>query len=226
MRNRTGEAWSSAVWFAALLLGLLFILLILIMSWLLRTIAPNERSMSVAIVEAPSPLPLLPTIDPAATLLASLLDVREDAKRLAAELAVLSDDFKHKSERCKLPALPADRWSSKDLSVLQGCWYLGREVPTVRFDLGTFSQEENCTTKVGRICFDADGHGIREQTVMPRDIARLKRDHRGYPVPYVVIQDPPSLAVMVAISTKSIITLNQRLAVWYGQVGQKLVKMH
>jgi len=57
--------------------------------------------------------------------------------------------------------LPMDRWANKDLGVLQGCWNLGREAPTVVNARG----REECTTKVGRICFDANGHGQREQTV-------------------------------------------------------------
>jgi hypothetical protein len=59
------------------------------------------------------------------------------------------------------PPLPVDRWANKDLSVLQGCWNLGREAPTVVANRG----REECTTKVGRICFDANGHGQREQTI-------------------------------------------------------------
>ena len=158
-------------WLAALLFGGLFVLLILIMSWLLRTITPIEPSMNVTIVEAPLPPSVPPLLDPTPTLKASLLDMKADAERLTAQLAALSDDFEHKSERCKPaepprapPPLPADRWSSKDLSVLQGCWYLGREAPTVRGHIGA-PDRENCTTKVGRICFDASGHGRHEQTI-------------------------------------------------------------
>jgi hypothetical protein len=57
--------------------------------------------------------------------------------------------------------LPVDRWANKDLGVLQGCWTLGRDAPTV---MGG-SRRENCTANAGRICFDANGHGVREQTV-------------------------------------------------------------
>lgn len=59
-------------------------------------------------------------------------------------------------------ALPIDRWANKDLGVLQGCWNLGREAPTV---VASRAGREDCTTKVGRICFDANGHGEREQTI-------------------------------------------------------------
>jgi hypothetical protein len=161
-----------ANWMAALLFGLLFVLLILIMSWLLRTIEPNEGAINMAMMEAPSPasLPLQP--DLALTLKAALLKVEADGEQLTVQLIALNDDLKRKAEQCKpigpprpSSALPADRWSSKDLSVLQGCWFLGREAPTVRFDARTLKREENCTTKVGRMCFDASGHGRREQTV-------------------------------------------------------------
>jgi hypothetical protein len=145
-------------WLAALLFGGLFVLLSLIVSWLLRIITPIEPLMNVTIVEAPLPPSLPPLLDPTPTLKASLLDVKADAERLTAQLAALSDDLKHKAEQCKPaepprlpPPLPADRWSSKDLSVLQGCWYLGREAPAVRGHFDTPGREENCTTKVGRV---------------------------------------------------------------------------
>ena len=59
-------------------------------------------------------------------------------------------------------ALPIDRWANKDLGVLQGCWNLGREASAV---VASRAGREDCTTKVGRICFDANGHGQREQTI-------------------------------------------------------------
>jgi len=61
--------------------------------------------------------------------------------------------------------LPADRWANKDLGVLQGCWNLGRDAPTVLNTSGFTGRKEDCTAKAGRICFDANGHGEREQTV-------------------------------------------------------------
>ena len=61
--------------------------------------------------------------------------------------------------------LPADRWAAKDLGVLQGCWNLGREAPTVVASSGGSGRQEDCVTKVGRICFDANGRGEREQTI-------------------------------------------------------------
>ena len=63
------------------------------------------------------------------------------------------------------PPLPVDRWANKDLSVLQGCWNLGRDAPTVMNISGFTGRKEECTAKAGRICFDANGHGVREQTI-------------------------------------------------------------
>ena len=59
-------------WLAALLFRVSFVLLILIMSWLFRTIWPVEPSMTVAIVEAPLPPSVAPPLDPTPTLKASL----------------------------------------------------------------------------------------------------------------------------------------------------------
>src|SRR5476649_1072863 len=61
--------------------------------------------------------------------------------------------------------LPVDRWANKDLTVLQGCWNLGRDAPTVVATSSFTRRQEDCTAKAGRICFDANGHGEREQTI-------------------------------------------------------------
>ena len=59
------------------------------------------------------------------------------------------------------PPLPKDRWLGKDLSILAGCWSLGRDTQTlVVNDTG---KEERCTVRTGTICFAADGSGTREQ---------------------------------------------------------------
>lgn len=156
---------------AASLLGLWLVLLVLMLSWLLRAIAPTEPSTIVTIIEAPAEPPVLRSLDPPTrTLKASLADVQADGSRLAAQLAVLDNELKQRLVQCKPmappqppPSLPADRWASKDLSILQGCWYLGREAPSVRGEIGNLYRED-CTSKVGRICFDANGQGRREQT--------------------------------------------------------------
>lgn len=159
MREFKGIRYSDAngpYWLAALLLGLLLVLLVLILSWLLRTIAPVVPSISVAVVDARAPIAASP---------ASLLTEEANAKRLTAQLTALSADFMRKTEQCAPSALSADRWATKDLRVLQGCWFLGREVPTALFDLRTLTRQENCIVKVGRVCFDTNGYGRHEQTV-------------------------------------------------------------
>ena len=59
------------------------------------------------------------------------------------------------------PPLPADRWNKKDLSLLKGCWQLGKEARTnmARGSGGI----ELCTVQAGTICFGEDGRGQREQ---------------------------------------------------------------
>ncbi len=59
------------------------------------------------------------------------------------------------------PPLPKDRWLGKDLSILAGCWSLGRDTQTLV--LNDTGKEERCTVKTGTICFSADGTGTREQ---------------------------------------------------------------
>jgi hypothetical protein len=116
--------------------------------------------MNVTAVEAPTS-PFFPSVpDPLPALKTSLADVQTEGKRLMDERIALGSDLKHKVERCK----PADRWSSKDLSLLQGCWHLVREAPAVRGEIGD-PYREDCVIKMGRICFDSTGHGRREQTL-------------------------------------------------------------
>jgi len=58
--------------------------------------------------------------------------------------------------------LPADRWNKGDLSILEGCWQLGRESRGTRVSpRGT----EMCVVKAGRICFGKDGAGSRETSM-------------------------------------------------------------
>ncbi|MGE5148595.1 MAG: hypothetical protein ACM3II_00620, partial [Rhodospirillaceae bacterium] len=48
------------------------------------------------------------------------------------------------------PPLDAVRWANKDLSLLEGCWKLGRESHA---DYVTGGATEMCQVPVGRICF-------------------------------------------------------------------------
>jgi hypothetical protein len=60
------------------------------------------------------------------------------------------------------PALPADRWNNKDLSMLAGCWQLGKET-VARMGLPG-GNKEMCRVSAGKICFDGNGNGTREMT--------------------------------------------------------------
>lgn len=61
--------------------------------------------------------------------------------------------------------LPEDKWKKKDLSLLEGCWQLGRES---RANVSKGGREEECINQAGRICFDAHGTGTRyEDTACP-----------------------------------------------------------
>ena len=51
----------------------------------------------------------------------------------------------------------------KDLSLLQGCWRLGRDGMT-RLTSPTGPSSRKCTVKAGTICFSKDGTGRREAT--------------------------------------------------------------
>jgi hypothetical protein len=96
--------WSR--WWGALLWGLLFLILLLFASWLLRACAPVDPSLNVATHETPAPPAPEPPPDPTPVLKASLDDAQADEKKLRAELAALQDDIKHKVALCKPPELP------------------------------------------------------------------------------------------------------------------------
>ncbi|MDP3159136.1 MAG: hypothetical protein Q8N31_03910 [Reyranella sp.] len=181
MTARSIEGWPR--WLAALLMGLLLVLALLIASWLLRTCAAVEPSANVVMLEAevpPSP-PVPP--DPTPVLKAALDDAAADGRKLAAELAALEADIKRALAQCKPvepppkppppkpppvaqappppPPLPADRWAQKDLTMLQGCWRLGRDT---RGSLDQSGRSEMCEVKAGRICFGNNGGGERQST--------------------------------------------------------------
>jgi hypothetical protein len=173
-------------WLAALLFGLLLLLALLIASWFLRACAPVDPSTNLTTLETPAlPAPPLP-IDPTAALKASLDDAEADEKQLKAELAALQVDIRNKVALCRPveppkpppppavatapppppPPLPADRWAQKDLSMLQGCWRLGRDT---QGSVGVGGRSEMCAVKAGRICFQGNGSGERQTTaVCPR----------------------------------------------------------
>ena len=149
-------------WLAALLFGLMLVLLVLIVSWLLRACAPVDPSLNFTMIEtdAPPAAQSPPDITPA--LRASLDQTMADGKTLAGELASLQAEFEIKVASCKPiepPPFQADRWAKKDLSILKGCWVLGHDTRGWRGEIGSPEREDNCTTKAPRMCFDANGHG-------------------------------------------------------------------
>jgi len=96
--------WSR--WWGALLWGLLFLILLLLASWLLRACAPVDPSLNVATLETPAPPAPEPPPDPTPVLKASLDDAHAEEKRLKAELAALKDGLKHKVALCTPPEPP------------------------------------------------------------------------------------------------------------------------
>ena len=183
MTARSVQGWPR--WLAALLMGLLFVLALLIASWLLRTCAAVEPSANVVMLEAPPP-PLPPPAppDPTPVLKVSLDEAAADGRKLAAEVAALAADIERARAQCKPveppkppppkpppvtqappppppPPLPADRWAQKDLTMLQGCWRLGRDT---RGSLALSGRSEMCDVRAGRICFGSNGGGERQST--------------------------------------------------------------
>jgi hypothetical protein len=160
------SGWS--FWPGSLLVGLMLALLLLIASWLLRACAPVDAVVRVSILETPVVPATPPAPDPTGLLKASLGDAQASGKILTTELAALHDDLRKKAEQCKPatppPALASERWEKKDLSLLKGCWQLGRDAPvTHHFASGP---TERATAKAGQICFGENGSGSHEQTMV------------------------------------------------------------
>ncbi|MCW5732874.1 MAG: hypothetical protein KIS73_02045 [Enhydrobacter sp.] len=91
--------WSR--FWGALLFGLMFLILLLMASWLLRACAPVDPSLNVATIETPAPPAPEPPADPTPVLKASLDDEQAAEKKLRLELAALQDDLKQKVAMCK-----------------------------------------------------------------------------------------------------------------------------
>ena len=174
-------------WLAAFLFGLLFVLVLLIGSWLLRACAPVDPYTILSTLETAAPPAPPPPPDPTPTLKAALDEAQADERDLKTELAALAADLKNKMAQCKVveakpappppppppvakpappPPLPADRWAAKDLGMLQGCWVLGHDTQGT---IGMNGRTEMCAVKAGRICFGANGSGERQASaVCPR----------------------------------------------------------
>jgi hypothetical protein len=153
-------------WWAALLFGLMLVLLLMIAAWLLRAVVPVPPTVTLSATETPAAGRAEWIIDPLPALRTSLDHVRADERKLEAELAARQDDLRKQTEQCKSaqPSLPAERWYKGDLATLKGCWVLGRDVPmTHSFADG---RRERVTIKAGRICFDDHGGGLHEQVTI------------------------------------------------------------
>ncbi len=166
-------------------MGVLLVLALLIASWFLRTCAPVGSVGEIVTLEAePLPPPPAPP-DPTPALKASLDEAADDGRKLAAEFVALEADIRRRLAQCKPveppkpppapspvaqapppppPApLPADRWAKKDLTMLQGCWRLGRDT---RGSLDISGRSEACDVRAGRICFGTNGSGERQTTAI------------------------------------------------------------
>jgi hypothetical protein len=154
-------------WLAALLLGLMLALLLLIAGWLLRVVVPVAPTVNLSAVQMPAAFAAtVGAPDPVPVLKASLDESREAERRLRVELASRQDDLRKQLETCKRsePPLPAERWSKGDLATLKGCWVLGRDAPMVHTSAD--GRKEQVTVKAGRICFDDRGGGLHEQVMV------------------------------------------------------------
>ena len=67
-------------------------------------------------------------------------------------------------QQIALLKLDAERWNTKDLSLLKGCWVIGEDRISWFGVIGDPRRETNCTTKATRWCFDANGLGQGEST--------------------------------------------------------------
>ena len=166
-------------WLFWLLASLLAILILMLASWLLRQCMPVEPDTRVTVVpgaQSTAPPPLPPAPDPMIDLRRDIDVAHDQEARLRATLAALRDDLAARLAQCrpveppkppapeveppKPPPLPVDRWKERDLSILDGCWVLGRDTPA------TMTQDNGPplrgVQRAGRLCFDRAGRGTYE----------------------------------------------------------------
>ncbi len=97
---------------------------------------------------------------------ASALVVETERGRVLEDVAQrLELDLLKAKTACAAAApapLPKDRWVQKDLSLLAGCWTLGKDTQSLIVD--DTGKQQTCTVHAGKICFGSDGKGTREQT--------------------------------------------------------------
>jgi hypothetical protein len=134
---------------------------------------PVEPDTRVTVLPGAPPAPVPPPVhDPLPDLRRDVDTARDQEARLKTTLAALRDDLAKRLTQCKPPdppklpdppkppALPQDRWKERDLSILEGCWLLGRDTPaTMRQDNAPSLQG---VQRAGRLCFDRAGHGTYE----------------------------------------------------------------
>ena len=116
-------------WLAALLFGLMLVLLVLIVSWFLRARAPVDPALNVTMIETDAPLAARPPPDITPALRASLNQTMADGKTLSG-VSETSSRIESKVASCKPPPFRADRWAKKDLKHFSrgaGCWVTTQE---------------------------------------------------------------------------------------------------
>lgn len=181
----TAPLWQR--WLGAALLGLLLVLALLAASWLLRQCAPVEPEVAVTrLPPEPVPPPPPPPPDPTPEKRATLASLQDHEKALQGEIVGLERSLADRLAQCKPPEppkvavapppppppkpvkppeppkpvdLPEDRWKRGDVSLLEGCWTLGRDSFTT---MSTVRGTVRGTNKAGRMCFDKAGNGTRE----------------------------------------------------------------
>lgn len=178
----------SGLWRWLLPLALLLLLLLLGSGWLLRSCLPVEPEVALhhlPPLPAPAPPPAPP--DPTPEKRATLASLKDSEAGLREQLAVLEQALVEKRAQCPPPKppeprsaavppapppappkpaepprkadLPEDRWKKGDVSILEGCWTLGRDsTTTMTTNRGTLRG----TNRAGRICFDRNGTGTRQ----------------------------------------------------------------
>jgi hypothetical protein len=156
-------------------MGLLLVFGFLLTAWFLRLFTPVSVTTTFTVTEVRSAFRssqnLLSERDLGEALGRSLVEYRQ----LEDQLAAIEAEYRSATARCPsprsqnaeaIPALPATRWREKDLSILHGCWQLGRDAPAVRGEVGVAQRETNCVMKASRICLDNNGQGTFDELVV------------------------------------------------------------